>query len=112
MTLFRLAITEENSGLDGSLASKNVQKNSFSALCKALEMLEVDFAIEVQARLQLGNDLRRSGKGVVDVMTGFEMAGIVGELAPTELGDLIDLPSFGFDFLGDGADEFIDSPFE
>ena len=75
-------------------------------------MLEVHFTVEVQAGLQLGNHLRRTGKGIVDVVAGFKVAGIVGKLPPPELGDFIEFASFCFNFFGDGADEFIDGSFE
>jgi len=81
--------------------------NKFSS-GDALEVLEVDFGVEVQARLDLGHHVRGTGNVIVHVMAGLEVAGVVSELAAAHLDNLVDLASFGFDFLRNGADEFID----
>ena len=65
-----------------------------------------------EAALDLGDHVGRALEGVVDVVAGLKVAGFVGELAAAELGDLVELGAFGFDFLGNGSDEFVDGAFE
>jgi len=75
----------------------------------ALEMLQVDFAVEAKPGLELGHDIGATGEDVINVVAGFEVAGVVGELTAAELGNLVDCAAFGFDFLGNGAHEFVES---
>lgn len=75
------------------------------------KMLKMHMAIEAEAALDLGDYLRGALEGIVDVMAGLEVAGVVGELAASELGDFVELGTFCFEFLGNGSDEVIDGAF-
>jgi hypothetical protein len=75
-------------------------------------MLEVDVGVELEAGLELGDDISGTLEGVVDVMAGLEVAGFVGEFAASELGDLVDLGSFGFEVLGNGFDKIVNAAFK
>lgn len=78
----------------------------------ALKMLEMHVAVETEAALDFGDDVRSALERVVHVVTGFKVARCVGELTTAELGDLVDLGAFGFEFFGDGGDEVINAAFE
>lgn len=112
MTLFRLAITMDSLERRCENASPKTVLPNNSASSEAQEVLKVDVSVQAQAGLDLGDDVRSALEGVVDIMSGLKMAGVVGELAAAELGDLLDLGAFGFEFFGDGGDEFVNGAVE
>jgi hypothetical protein len=77
-----------------------------------LDVLQEDLGVQAEALLNFVGDVSLGREGVVDVMTGLEVAGVVNELAAAELIDLVKLGAFGFDFLADRADELVNGAFK
>mgnify|MGYP001814619758 CR=1 FL=1 len=74
-------------------------------------MLEMHQLVELQTILNL-HDLGRIGlEDVVHIVTAFKVPGIMGEGAPAELLDLIELGAFLLHLFGDAADEIVDTGF-
>lgn len=63
-------------------------------------MLEVNVAVELEAVLDFRDGVRGAVEGVIHVVAGGKVAGFVGELATTELSDLLDFCAFGLEFFG------------
>jgi len=77
-----------------------------------LDVLQEYLGVQAEPFLDAVGDVGLCGEGVVDVVTGLEVAGVVNKLAAAELVDLVKLGAFGFDFLGDRADELVNGTFK
>ena len=97
---------------DVNWQAKTVLPNNFRTSGDAQEMLEVDVSVETQALVDSGDNVRGSLEGEVHVVTRFKVAAIVGELTAAELGDFLQLGTFGFEFFGDSGDEIVHGAIE